>query len=113
MRVDPLGQGTLFGYLWLIDYDQSLSPAELELAARSAGELGAAMYRTQEREEPRRELEHKLVSALLDGRAGAAHELLAADLLAPQTPITVLVVKPYCGAGDELAAAQKASLGLA
>src|SRR6201992_3153698 len=58
-------QGTLFGYLWLIDADESLGPEECELAERCAAEIGEAMYRREELERPRRELERRALDALL------------------------------------------------
>src|SRR6476646_736616 len=41
-------QGTLFGYLWLIDADESLTDADFEAAERTAAEIGTAMYRRDE-----------------------------------------------------------------
>ncbi|HWM10517.1 MAG TPA: helix-turn-helix domain-containing protein [Solirubrobacteraceae bacterium] len=106
-------QGTLFGYLWLIDADDSLTRDDRVHAERCAGDIGAAMYRLQELEKPRRELEQRLVEALLEGDAGeraeAAHELLAADMLLPGTGVAAVVVRT----GDEdLSSAQKARLSL-
>src|SRR4051812_31310838 len=76
-------QGTLFGSLWLIDGDQSLTEDDCALAERCAAEIGPAMYRRQELEKPRREQERRLPEALLHGHAPARHEapheLLAAD----------------------------------
>lgn len=108
-------QGTLFGYLWLIDADETLNGEDSALAERCATEIGAAMYRRQELEKPRRELEHRLVETLLDGdaeqREAAAHELLAGDLLVPGTRIAALVARP--AGDDELGAVEKARLSLA
>ena len=110
-------QGTLFGYLWLIDADDSLTDDDRVHAERSAAEIGAAMYRQQELEKPRRELEQRLVEALLEGdpseREEAAHELLAADMLLPGTSIAAVVVRTSMGSDDELSSAQKARLSLA
>jgi sugar diacid utilization regulator len=107
-------QGTLFGYLWLIDADDSLTADERAEAERCAAEIGAAMYRRQELEKPRRELEKRLVDALLDGDASqrheAAHELLAADLLLPGASVAVVVVRT---SDEEMGSGQKAALGLA
>jgi hypothetical protein len=100
-------QGTLFGYLWLIDADRSLTDADCELAARCADEIGAALYREQELEQPRREQERRLLEALLDGDEEAAHELLAADLLVSGR-IGVLALRPAA----ELDAGEKARLSL-
>src|SRR5262245_59436502 len=106
-------QGALFGYLWLIDADDSLTPDDRGDAERCAADLGAAMYRRQELEKPRRELEQRLVEALLEGEASereqAAHELAAGDVLLPGTGVAVMIVH----ADDELTSAQKARLSLA
>ena len=70
-------QGALFGYLWLIDADQSLTDADCQAAERCAAEIGTAMYRRDELEKPQREHELRLLEQLLgddaapprDGRA--------------------------------------------
>jgi PucR C-terminal helix-turn-helix domain/GGDEF-like domain len=103
-------QGALFGYLWLIDGDQSLTEADFALAEECAAEIGTAMYRRQELERPRREQERRLLEALLDGDEPAAHELLAADLIVGGAPVAVLVTRPSEG---DLGAGEKAALGLA
>src|SRR5262245_58010281 len=91
-------QGTLFGYLWLIDGDQSLSSDDCKLAGTTASEIGTAMYRRQELERPRREQERRLLDALLGGepaaREEASHELLAGDLIIGGAPVGVLVTRP-------------------
>src|SRR5919198_3127292 len=43
-------QGALFGYLWLIDADQSLTEEDCAAAERTAAEIGTAMYRRDELE---------------------------------------------------------------
>jgi PucR C-terminal helix-turn-helix domain/GGDEF-like domain len=103
-------EDTLFGYLWLIDADESLTAGERDEAERCAAEIGAALYRRQELEKPRREHEQRLVEALLAGDESAAHELLADDLLLPGTSVAVVVVST---GDEEMATAQKAALGLA
>ena len=65
-------QGALFGYLWLIDADQSLTDADCEAAERTAAEIGTAMYRRDELEKPQRELEVRLLEMLLGDDAAAA-----------------------------------------
>ncbi len=72
-------QGALFGYLWLIDADQSLTEADCEAAERCAAEIGTAMYRRDELERPQRELEVRLLEALL-GDDAATRELAVHDL---------------------------------
>jgi sugar diacid utilization regulator len=110
-------QGTLFGYLWLIDADETLTAEERAEAERCAAELGAAMYRQQELERPRREHEQQLVEALLEGdareRDEAAHALLAADALLPGTSVAVMVVHAATGTDPEMESADKARLSVA
>jgi sugar diacid utilization regulator len=110
-------QGTLFGYLWLIDADDTLTDDDRVSAERCAAEIGAAMYRQQELEQPRRELEQRLVEALLEGDEGereeAAHELLAGDMLLPGTNVAAVVVHASVGSDEELGSAEKARLSLA
>jgi hypothetical protein len=110
-------QGTLFGYLWLIDGDQSLTEADCELAEHCASEIGTAMYRRQELERPRREQERRLLDALLGAdpaaREEAAHELLASDLIVGGTPVGALCMRPWSQGESELGPGEKARLGLA
>ena len=72
-------QGALFGYLWLIDADQSLTDADCHAAERCAAEIGTAMYRRDELEKPQREHELRLLEQLLGDdaaqREAAAHDL--------------------------------------
>src|SRR6188472_517629 len=78
-------QGTLFGYLWLIDADESLSESDCQAAERCAADIGTAMYRRDELEKPQRELEVRLLESLLGDdpaqREVAAHELAAGEVL--------------------------------
>jgi DNA-binding PucR family transcriptional regulator len=107
-------QGALFGYLWLIDSDESLNAEQCRLAERCAAEIGEAMYRREELERPRRELERRALDALLGddaaGREEAAQALVAEDLLVAGS-VGVLAARP---AGEaELGPAEKARLGVA
>src|SRR3954466_13100787 len=89
-------QGALFGYLWLIDADQSLTDSDCDAAERCAAEIGTAMYRRHELERPQREHELRLLEALLGAdaaqREAVAHELAAAELLVAG-PIGVLAIR--------------------
>ena len=67
-------QGALFGYLWLIDADQSLTDADCHAAERCAAEIGTAMYRRDELEKPQREHELRLLEQLLGADAAAARD---------------------------------------
>ncbi len=110
-------QGALFGYLWLIDADQSLTAADFEAAERCAAEIGTAMYRRDELEKPQRELELRLLEALLGPdpgqRAAAAHELAASDLLVTGPGVAVLAVRRAGDHEPELGSSERARLGLA
>ena len=96
-------QGALFGYLWLIDADQSLTDDDCAAAERTAAEIGTAMYRRDELEKPQRELEVRLLEMLLGddaaARDAAAHELAAGDVLVAGSAIGVLAVRRTGGAG--------------
>src|SRR3954468_20573478 len=78
-------QGALFGYLWLIDADQSLTDDDCAAAERTAAEIGTAMYRRDELEKPQREHELRLLEELFGAdpaeRENAAQELAAGELL--------------------------------
>src|SRR5918997_2105510 len=90
-------QGALFGYLWLIDADESLTIDDFEAAERTAAEIGTAMYRRDELEKPQRELEVRLLETLLGDDAGqreiAAHELAANEVLLGGPAVGVLTVR--------------------
>src|ERR1700754_718100 len=110
-------QGALFGYLWLIDADQSLTPADFDAAERTAAEIGTAMYRRAELEKPQRELEVRLLEALLGDdptqREAAAHELAAGDVLVLGVAVGVLAIRRAGEHDTELGPAERARLGLA
>jgi PucR C-terminal helix-turn-helix domain/GGDEF-like domain/GAF domain len=110
-------QGTLFGYLWLIDADQSLTDADCEAAERCAAEIGTAMYRRDELEKPQRELEVRLLEALLGddvaARDAAARELGSGEALVAGATIGVLALRRSGEADAELGPAERARLGLA
>lgn len=110
-------QGALFGYLWLIDADQSLTEADCEAAELTAAEIGTAMYRRDELERPQREHELKLLEALLGSdpgeREAAAQELAAQELLISGAQIAVLAMRPWRDPDQELPTSERARLGLA
>jgi DNA-binding PucR family transcriptional regulator len=110
-------QGALFGYLWLIDSDESLTGADFEAAERCAAEIGTAMYRRDELEKPQRELEVRLLETLLGPdaveREEAAHDLLVDELLIGGPAVGVLTVRRSGQAEQELGPAERARLGLA
>jgi hypothetical protein len=110
-------QGALFGYLWLIDADESLSGDDCAAAERTAAEIGTAMYRRDELEKPQRELEVRLLEELLGedaaARDAAAHELATGDLLVAGTAVGVLTVRRTGDPDAEMGAADRARLGQA
>jgi hypothetical protein len=110
-------QGALFGYLWLIDSDQSLTDADCEAAERCAAEIGTAMYRRDELEKPQRELEVRLLEALVGddvaARDGAVQELASGDVLIAGATIGVLALRRAEEHEGELGPAERARLGLA
>lgn len=110
-------QGALFGYLWLIDSDQSLTDADCQAAERCAAEIGTAMYRRDELEKPQREHELHLLEQLLGAdaaeREAAAHELAAGDLLVGGAGVGVLAVRRCGDPEPELGSSERARLGLA
>jgi hypothetical protein len=110
-------QGALFGYLWLIDADESLTEADCEAAERCAAEIGTAMYRRDELEKPQREHELRLLEALLGPdpaeRESAAQQLAAGELLAAGAGLAVFAMRPWRDGDSELVASERARLGLA
>src|SRR4051812_35547558 len=110
-------QGALFGYLWLIDADESLTDDDCAAAERTAAEIGTAMYRRDELEKPQRELEVRLLEMLLGDDAAArdeaAHDLPAGDVLVAGSAGGVLAIRRTGEAESELGAAERARLGLA
>jgi len=110
-------QGALFGYLWLIDADQSLTEGDCEAAERTAAEIGTAMYRRDELEKPQREHELRLLEDLFGADPGqreqAAQELHASELLVAGAGIAVLAMRPWRDSDSELSASERARLGLA
>src|SRR3954471_14007269 len=109
-------QGALFGYLWLIDADESLTDDDCAAAERTAAEIGTAMYRRDELEKPQRELEVRLLELLLGddaaARDAAAHELAAGDVLVTGAAVGVLAIRRTGEPDSELGAAERARLGL-
>jgi sugar diacid utilization regulator len=97
--------GTLLGYLWLIDEPQPLSAVELEAALRCAEDLGVALYRVRRLEHEDRERERELLEALAGRRGGdsdaAAAELLRDGFLATAPAYAALVAQPFHANGEQ------------
>ena len=99
--------GLLLGYLWLIDPDRSLEPAEIDLAEDAAGRAGVVLYRQlilHERSKARHEaILRELVSSDHAARVQAIDDLRAEHLFPDHpTRFRVLAVQLH---GDDPTAA--------
>jgi GAF domain-containing protein len=99
--------GLLLGYLWLIDTDRSLDPAEIELAEDAAGRAGVVLYRRlilHERSQARHEaILRELVSSDQTARAQAIDDLRAEHLF-PDHPTRFRVLAAQLHGDDPTAA---------
>lgn len=107
--------GTLLGYLWLIDEPTPLTAPELEAAERCADDLGIALYRARRLEHGERERERDLLKQLV-GRApgdpaAAAAALLDGGLLPRTAGYAVLVAQAFPADDARAAAAPNADAG--
>ena len=95
--------GTLLGYLWLIDAPTALSDAELETATRAARDIGVELFRLRRLEQGERERERELLAQLVGRRDGdpaaAAAALLDDGLLAPTAAYGVLLLTAHAARG--------------
>ncbi|MHA6626305.1 PucR family transcriptional regulator [Pseudonocardia sichuanensis] len=99
--------GLLLGYLWLIDTERSLAPAEIDLAEDAAARAGVVLYRRlvlHERSKARHEaILRELVSSDRSARVQAIDDLRAEQLFPDQhRRFRVLAVQLH---GDDPAAA--------
>jgi len=115
-------QDVLLGYLWLLDAQQSLTEAELDLAVESANAAGQVMFRDRWLDDARRARERDLVRDLLAddqvARAGAVRQLIASDRLPPDGHVSAVswLVRTWAGEGTDVAielALQRATRRLA
>lgn len=109
-------EGRLFGYLWLIDEDNSVTDAELVLASEAAAAMGQLMHRQQLlgslRNSRERDLLRDLISQQRTVREPAAAELVRLDVLPDNCPtmaIAIRITSPHSDTTD----AQSVTLGLA
>jgi hypothetical protein len=90
-------RGSLFGFLWLIDRDDSLTPAEQADAGDAAEAIAALLHQRLVVRDRDRALATHLFDLLLDPspteRAGAAAELLTHGLIEDDAHVGVLVVR--------------------
>lgn len=88
--------GRLFGYLWLIDDDDTLTDTQLQMAADAAAAAGQTMYRELLLGDLQRSREQLLLRDLLSEdpavRAHAAADLAATDRLPAAGHVVVLTV---------------------
>lgn len=98
--------GTLLGFLWLIDEPGRLTESQLEESVRYAEELAVALYRLRILEQDHRERERELVAQAL-GRGGGTPEVAAAELvsggyLAAAPAYLALVMRAYHPSGEQM-----------
>lgn len=98
--------GTLLGYLWLIDEPTPLSDAELAESQSFAVDLGVALYRVRRLEHEDRERERELLERLVGRRGGTdpadvAAELLRDGFLASAPAYGVVVMQAFHALGAQ------------
>lgn len=90
-------RGVLLGFLWIIDRDGSLTPAEREDASQTATALAGLLHQRLAVQERDRTLASHLFDVLLGSppseQAGAARELLAHGLIEDDSHVGVLVLR--------------------
>jgi PucR C-terminal helix-turn-helix domain len=98
-------RGSLFGFLWLIDRDDSLTPAEQADAGDAAEAIAALLQQRLVVRDRDRALATHLFDLLLDPspteRAGAAAELLTHGLIEDDAHVGVLVVRHDLHSGSD------------
>jgi len=108
--------GSLLGYLWLIDSDQSLTNEQLAVARNAADSAGAILYRERLLSELARGRERELLRDLLSEdsalRRHAADELIDREMFATDAPVAAVVVRvgKLEDGGDSLAATGRDSV---
>lgn len=109
--------GTLLGYLWLIDEPARLTDGELAAARVCARDLGVALFRTRQTELRDRGRERELLGQLLGEReataSAAAATLLHDGLLAATAVYGVLALQAFGGDGAQAPDAVRAQLAAA
>ncbi len=92
------------GYLWLVDPDEQVSDADLDVVSEAADAAGFVMQSEQLLEDleraRERELLRDLVSADMSVREYAARELVDANLFVPAHRVVVFALRPV-SPGDE------------
>jgi hypothetical protein len=105
-----------FGWLWLIDPDESLTDAELELARAAADEAALVIFRETIGKEflnaRERELFRDVLSTDADVRTLAADALIEENRFTSNPGVVVLVVRPVGRQATPLAEDMRHRLGL-
>jgi hypothetical protein len=102
-------RGVLLGYLWFIDAEQSLSPAQVNWCTDRAGELGVLLHRESVAGQMSSERVAEAVRALLSdspGAAAAAQNLVDDGLIRAEEGIAVAVAQVITTAGGNRATVQ-------
>ena len=87
-------RGVLLGFMFIVDPDESLGPAQLAQAEEAAGEAAHVLYRERRLRELERERERWLLTHLLTGTdAGEAARALADEGFLDAERAAVLVVR--------------------
>ncbi len=99
-------QSVHFGYLWLIDVDESLADEELLIAEAAAVDSGEVLFRERVVAELRRAQVGALVRDLLSHdetvRTLAATTLVETGAFAPRDAVVALVLRPLAKAGQQV-----------
>lgn len=102
--VPILYQDVRFGYLWLLDAEDSLTDEQLGLASTAAADAGAICFRERIVSQLRTAREGELVRDLLSEdeqvRGVASARLVEGGLFAPRGDITVVVARPLPADAD-------------
>ncbi len=87
-------EGSLLGYLWLLDADPSVSDTDVDLATLSADTIGRLLHHQRLLSDQRHERDQELLLDLLSGddsvRESAAHQLITDGRLPERARVAVL-----------------------
>jgi sugar diacid utilization regulator len=107
-------QGLLFGFLWIIDGDGTLTDEELELAVEASAAAGQVLYRERLLDDLRDTRERDLLRDVLSDdetvRAAAAALLVDEEMLPPSPYLCALVVQVDNDSGDDVRTAVDTAL---
>jgi DNA-binding PucR family transcriptional regulator len=107
-------QGLLFGFLWIIDEDGTLTDEELEEAVEAAAAAGQVLYRERLLDDLRDTRERDLLRDVLSDdstvRSAAAALLVEEEMLPPSPHLCVLVAQVDADSGDDVRTALDAAL---